>query len=611
MAYRIHVTAVRDCAIDEVRATFLDILGRGFEQVQVHEHSGWVWFSTSVWGVRAKDLNQGLCRLARPGLQFTTCDGDRWILTVHGGPRGRVPFLHPFSYLSEPADPRDDEARVQEALENQPEPIDPELAFLEDDPEAPVIPLTAFDFVAQDFADFGSPLPETLCDELRDLPYSQAINRLRDVLAEAIPEAMARAGIPVDTAAVRRVLLWENVTENEQGGDLGNLPRLLAVLGLGDDWDEYVQQAEQSDPPITVSATAHGFGVGLLNRVSYSRRCLTAWIGQRLAELLIRPPEGTVAEVAFAVPGQPATHHRFRGTVRDSRLWIEESHPPLSHDILVATIYAASYEQKSKILCRDEAEAEALLLAVKQDRSVYAELSNLKRSGARVSIRWSGNHLAINLLRLRSGTVWDFGPRDAQVEEDRRQAREMRRNRVAMARQRAAPRDREVLFKGRHSWYWRSDFLQLDQLDPEPREAFEQTMTMLGFSHVGDLVLQKQRDIVLRVFQSGDRFSYAVLMGKRTMYLGIEYVSRLADGSGLTTTTNSSVYSVPKAGIYYRAFPGMAAEELHRKHIEGLDRFRLHKKTGPVPLEPTLEGVAREIERAFDRREAADRREAK
>ena len=110
MAYRIHVTAVRDCPIDEVRATFLDILGPGFEQVQVHEHSGWVWFSTSVWGVRAKDLNKGLCRLARPGLQFTTCDGDRWIF--------------------------------------------------------------------------------------RDLPYSQAINRLRNVLAEAIAEAVARAGIP-------------------------------------------------------------------------------------------------------------------------------------------------------------------------------------------------------------------------------------------------------------------------------------------------------------------------------------------------------------------------------------------------------------------------------
>ena len=37
---------------------------------------GWTWFTTSVWGVSAGDLNRGLCHLARPALQFTTSDGD-------------------------------------------------------------------------------------------------------------------------------------------------------------------------------------------------------------------------------------------------------------------------------------------------------------------------------------------------------------------------------------------------------------------------------------------------------------------------------------------------------------------------------------------------------
>src|SRR6185295_12804205 len=107
------------------------------EQLDVSEHEGWAWFATSVWGVSAGDLNRGLCRLARPALQFTTSDGDRWYLTVHGGPQGQVHFLHEFSYHAQDPDPAEDAER-QTTLEQQeePEPVDPRLAFLEDDPPA-------------------------------------------------------------------------------------------------------------------------------------------------------------------------------------------------------------------------------------------------------------------------------------------------------------------------------------------------------------------------------------------------------------------------------------------------------------------------------------------
>src|SRR5262249_31543719 len=39
------------------------------------------------------------------------------------------------------------------------------------------------------------------------------------------------------------------VTDNESGSDLGNLPRLLSVLGLGGQWDEWLRQAEAPTPP--------------------------------------------------------------------------------------------------------------------------------------------------------------------------------------------------------------------------------------------------------------------------------------------------------------------------------------------------------------------------
>ncbi|WP_152050008.1 hypothetical protein [Tautonia marina] len=700
MAIRIHVTALRDCAVEDVRSTFCDILGPGFEQVPIYESNGWAWFTTSVWGVGGSDLNKGLCRLARPALQFTTSDGDRWVLTIHGGPEGQQHFVHEFHLLSHPGDPDHDESYARELQSYQPEPIDPDLAFLEDDPEAEPVPVTPVDELTSDFADFGAPLPESLLDDLRGLPRSGVVNRLRDWLADAIPEAMAQAGLPVDAPNVRRVLLWENVTERERDGDLGNLPRLLSVLGLDGEWDDYVSQAEQppeescdlveeepgspspptdhaqsvfdlvgslpltpikggpvpvppvkikrlgiasqacttssssspgigihlklpeNDPsltlepprlrapnPISWTRTDRGFAIGSLYRETFFKNNLVEHLGKPLTKLLAHPPEGTVEEIAFAVSDEPATYHRFRGTVRDGLLWIEESHPPLSHEVLLGALDSATYEPKYRVVCRDEDEARALEQAARQDDDLKD--MGLKRHGATLSIEFDTGNLARLLLRLRSGNAWDFGPRDAKKAEERQQAldmmRQLRRSGAKMARERAAPHEAEVLFKGRHSWYWRSDFLQLDQLDPEPRATFDAAMTSLGFTLIGDLIAKKQRDIVLRVFLSNDRLSYAILMAKRTMYLGQEFVSRLADGSGLTTTTLSTVDSVPGAGIYYRIVAGLPLEGHYEKHLEGLERFRTRKGLEPVLLGGTLEDVAREIELAFDRHEAADR----
>ena len=77
MAIRIHVTAVRDCPVVEIRAAMSQALRLACagpectpvgDQLEIHEHGGWAWFVTSVWGVGAGDLSRGLCQLARPAL---------------------------------------------------------------------------------------------------------------------------------------------------------------------------------------------------------------------------------------------------------------------------------------------------------------------------------------------------------------------------------------------------------------------------------------------------------------------------------------------------------------------------------------------------------------
>jgi hypothetical protein len=667
MAIRINVTAVRGCPADEVRAVFTDVLGRpagcdpesgcrpDFGAVPLHEHNGWVWFTTSVWGVSAADLNRGLCRLARPGLQFTTSDGDRWYLTVHGGPLGQAHFQHEFGYHRRPADPAYDDEKAAELAGAVP-------------PEA----------------DLGG-VPEEFRAAVAHLPYSGAVNRYREWHADQVCAAVAAAGIPHDPAAVRAVLLWEGVTDNEQGGDLGNLPRLLSALGLGGEWDEYVRQAEAPPPDpelqpeepapppedhirpvldltdplplapvaggavplplarmnrvrffpevcggtatagvvltVTLPAgadrpappdapgqfelTPDGFRVGLPNHLWFRKRDLRQLLGREWAAFLYGLPDGAALDVAFGQAEHPAVNQRYRGAVADGTWHLDATHPPLTREVLADALALAGRQGKQKHRTRDEAEADAVMAAVGR----HPDLSEMKvkRKGRVVGCKhdYTGE-LAKLIFRARFRDVWDVGPAEREEEDRRRQqeemARQFRRAGAAAARKRAAPHDDDVLLEGAHGRYWRSDFARLDGLEQETRERIDRELAGLGFTPVGDLVAKKQRDIVLRTHVSDDGTSYAVLMGKRTMYLGYEFVTRFADGSTLTTTTNGAVDSHPEAGIYYKTCPGAEVAALFERHRWGIGRFRTHKRTEPVRLDGTLVGVARELDAAFARR---------
>ena len=154
-------------------------------------------FVTSVWGVGAGDLNKGLCRLARPALQFTTSDASRWHLTVHGAPSGQVTFLHEF-YLHRASPNPVNDAAVEEdyAIRNAPDDDDRELAFLEETPPRPPDrPLRAFDGIVAEAAEMGDSIPETFLAEVRELPYSAAVDRYRYWHAERIADALDAAGI--------------------------------------------------------------------------------------------------------------------------------------------------------------------------------------------------------------------------------------------------------------------------------------------------------------------------------------------------------------------------------------------------------------------------------
>ena len=698
MATRIHVTAARNVTPDQVKSCFTEILGPAFAEVPVYEQAGWVWFQTSVWGVGGDALCKGLARLGTPGLQFTTSDGDRWHLSVFAPGRDPVQILHEFGHHSYEPDPaRDAEYTAPEPQEA--DQVPPELAFLEDDPPPPEKqrPWSPFDQVAEDYASMGMPLPDSLRDEVQGMPYSQAVKRFSAWYVTQVLHTLTNAGIPHDAAAVRRVLLWDNVTENERGGDLGNLPRLLAVLGLGHHWNEYVQNSENPPPPeacayepeppppvdflatiqnstqhlpltpvsggpvalplrklsdlaflaeacaaeespvvrlrlevpgrfdsaayplpeevgqrVEVEYLANGVQMGLENAMLLPWRHLKEGLGKPLAKLLRYPPAGAILECSFGHAQEPGACQRYRGQVRDEVWQIDQTYPPLTHDVLHDALELATIaEKKKKYTARDEAEAEAVMAMVPMDS--YLHNMDVRRKELVISCQYDVGQLAKLFFRQRYQDHWQVQHVAEKAAKDYRerlqQEKDMRRNMAQAARNRAAPHDEEVLYEGKKSRFWRADFTQLTELDQTQREQFDTAMEQRGYRHLGDMVAKKYRDIILRCFGSADGLVYALIMGKRAFYMGYECISAFADGSRLTTTTNGSVDSHPEIKVYYKLCAGLEPGALEEKHRWGIARFRTHKGLRPMPLEMSLLGVARAMDEAIAREEARQEQE--
>ena len=114
-----------------------------------------------------------------------------------------------------------------------------------------------------DEAEAGGSLRELLDEYESDLPaeYRHAgplpAGELRVAMAgylglraAAILDALEACGVPHDRAAVRAAIAGESVTEEEWGWDVGNLPRFLDAIGLGDvfpGWREEIEAERRGE----------------------------------------------------------------------------------------------------------------------------------------------------------------------------------------------------------------------------------------------------------------------------------------------------------------------------------------------------------------------------
>jgi hypothetical protein len=234
--------------------------------------------------------------------------------------------------------------------------------------------------------------------------------------------------------------------------------------------------------------------------------------------------------------------------------------------------------------------------------------TKIERKGRSIFCKWDiVGHIPKVIFRRRYAGHWDVAAHDRAAAEQYKQYAEMERNMrragAEAARKRAAPHDDDVLLRGKLGIYWRSDFARLDELEQETRQKIDSTLAERGFQHVGDFVAKAKRDILMRGYISDDKRTYAILKAKRSMYLGVEFYSRFADGSRLTTAPGSTTNSRPELQYYIKECPGLDTAALYEKHRWSIDRFGTHKGTSPVPLASSLAGVAWECDQALARRE--------
>lgn len=226
MAVRIHVTA---SMADQktIRTTFRELLGEGFDSINIEATPPWNFFTTSVWGVDGTKLIEGLQRTGQIGLQATTSDASRWVLTLVRPDQPPLSFLHEFYLFRSPCDPD----QIVEPPER--DEIDPRLAFLEPDPEpGSQRAWSQFDSIADDYASMGASIDESFRDRVQGMTYGAALNAFQEYETARLADCLAEAGLEFNRQELLDALLWKSTTEREYDADIGNLPRVLLALGL-------------------------------------------------------------------------------------------------------------------------------------------------------------------------------------------------------------------------------------------------------------------------------------------------------------------------------------------------------------------------------------------
>jgi hypothetical protein len=661
MALCIHVVAGLHAGIKDLERVYHDLGAR-----RAQEHGPWAWVIASGWKARDSQLADAAQGLPGPVLIFSTENATHWhMLLVHEG-RVQGRFTHDFARVAGVLD----EAPRTELPERVDGGLYEEAPWLSDpffSPRAADAEIAKTRTRREEIAlwidqlqSLRAHLPEDRLERLRVAAEMNDTSKVVQCQAEILLAALDHYVVPHEPARVRPVLLGDEVTDQEFDSDAGNLPRLLAALGLGPYFQEWVRRLvefEDDFDDIQNEATPPAEQVATLALTSLEGGALTLgasdlpdlyriiWFCDPDATPIlrvetdepesVRPPDGVTKTVekggvvfSFDSPGllartprllttcaqrlpentafelaawnseRTAGRQRYAGVISGDTCTVHAAHPPIARAVLEqALALGRTVRGREPMAARSQGELEAVLKAAEFQAAFYTCPPIAEETALRCR-GWQRDALALLLFRQRFRHVWNVEEGEGIDRENHEEWLELSALPNGMI---TVPHSGAVVHEGLTGKFFETDTDAYATRIDKSCKAWDEQMRALGFEHLGDLVAAEIGHVAIRGYAAPDRTAYAALYVAENELPARDFYTVFNEGTSVTTTTLQHTLSLPRSRILVRSSTAMTAASLFQEHHEAIERVEQHGPE-PVAIVPTLEGLAQAIDEFLVRR---------
>jgi hypothetical protein len=386
------------------------------------------------------------------------------------------------------------------------------------------------------------------------------------------------------------------------------LPQIRVQLPEGAQFSEGSERTkkvviQRSSSTIDIQFEASGGQSGSIQQVA------------AITSLLKSLPDGAVVDLdtAWASPEhlkkeKPIALHRYRGTVKDATISLEEAFPCSdAAKLRDALALSAQVEAESTIDAGDAETAVAVLGYLK--KNLFFSDNPAVASGSTGIAMEKPEPLMLNFVAagvFKRRFKIDFPLMDLESDDDDEDAAETNSaaSQIAAAAKVPLPPKGEVLLNGAGGRVlYASDAVQMSEAVKTKIAAIEKDVLPLGFRFVADIVCKPLDQIVVRAYAQRDGTIRAALL------LGIhgngtfEFITKFGDGATLTVTTNM----MARDELFRHAFksprPGAAVTDLW-KESQRRSAWLSKIHGGALKVTQTAKGLAEDVEMSIVRQES-------
>jgi hypothetical protein len=314
----------------------------------------------------------------------------------------------------------------------------------------------------------------------------------------------------------------------------------------------------------------------------------------------------------------------YQGIVTNQQWQITASYPAMCKETLEAVLdLCREIDRPGPMYAATEEEAIAIMEAADRSELFMIDITRPRRNGTQITIDDDCKiALALLFFRQRFRHTWQVAEAEAQDEASKAEFDAM----LADINQSfAAPHDRDLIFAGERSNFFRADINNVPQNGLNqalsglfqgryPRhdvpeylmsvvpsiESIDVVMHAMGFDLLGDMLCECSSDIVMRGYACVDSQTFAVLMVGTSGQHGLDFYTSFDDNSSQTTSSLPGVDDIVEVGIFRTSYPDTDYQTLYTMHLQLIEQ-RIMQSAQVQAITPTLAGLAADIDTFLQR----------